>query len=235
MDSMPPASTVSAVPERIWSAASITAFSPEPHILLMVVAGTLKGTPASSAAWRAGAWPRPAGSTHPMMTSCTSAPLTPALSSAALMAALPSCTAVRGESAPRNAPMGVRLADTMTTSEADIWASFPADLSARQRTPCPPPRRPAGAQAGGAAARTQAPLEYGHKRRGDLRARQGLILTIPVRDPVESARECESGHFRIARPDRAVLHPFADQAADPLVDLGFQALDVPAHRRRQVL
>ena len=49
------------------------AFMPEPHILLMVVAGTPCGMPAPSAAWRAGAWPRPAGSTQPMMTSCTSA------------------------------------------------------------------------------------------------------------------------------------------------------------------
>ena len=48
------------------------AFMPEPHILLMVVVGTPFGMPAPSAAWRAGAWPRPAGSTQPMMTSWTS-------------------------------------------------------------------------------------------------------------------------------------------------------------------
>jgi len=65
MDSSPPASTSCAEPARIWSAASITAFSPEPHILLTVVHGTLTGTPAPTAAWRAGAWPSPAGSTHP--------------------------------------------------------------------------------------------------------------------------------------------------------------------------
>src|ERR1700730_4143435 len=56
MDSSPPASTSWAEPARIWSAASITAFSPEPHILLTVVHGTLTGTPAPTAAWRAGAW-----------------------------------------------------------------------------------------------------------------------------------------------------------------------------------
>ena len=58
-----------AEPARIWSPASITAFMPEPHILLTVVAGTLMAMPAATAAWRAGAWPRPAGSTQPKMTS----------------------------------------------------------------------------------------------------------------------------------------------------------------------
>ena len=44
----------------------------------MVVVGTPLGMPAPSAAWRAGAWPRPAGNTQPMMTSCTSAAGDPA-------------------------------------------------------------------------------------------------------------------------------------------------------------
>src|SRR6202023_3548551 len=121
MDSSPPASTTCAEAARIWSAASITAFSPEPHILLTVVHGTLTGTPAPTAAWRAGAWPRPAGSTHPMITSSSSAASMPAAAMAALAAALPSCTAVSGVSAPWNAPIGVRLAETMTTSWLDIW------------------------------------------------------------------------------------------------------------------
>src|SRR5204862_2487348 len=120
IDPSPPASTILVVPERIGSAASTPGFRPEPHIVLRVVAGAAIGTPAPSAACRAGACPRPAGSTHPMITSCTSPAPMPALSIAALIAALPSCTAERGESAPRNAPIGVRLADTMTTSEADM-------------------------------------------------------------------------------------------------------------------
>ena len=41
-------------PARIWSAAIMMAFMPEPHILLMVVVGTPFGMPAPSAAWRAG-------------------------------------------------------------------------------------------------------------------------------------------------------------------------------------
>ena len=47
IDSSPPASTMSAAPARIWSAAIITALSAEPHILLTVVAGTPCGTPAA--------------------------------------------------------------------------------------------------------------------------------------------------------------------------------------------
>ena len=44
---------------------------PEPHILLTVVQPAASGRPAPSAAWRAGAWPRPAGSTQPIRTSST--------------------------------------------------------------------------------------------------------------------------------------------------------------------
>src|SRR5690606_25159745 len=63
MDSMPPATTTLAEPALMASWASITAFMPEPHTLLMVVQPAAGGMPAPSAAWRAGAWPRPAG-TH---------------------------------------------------------------------------------------------------------------------------------------------------------------------------
>ena len=65
MLSMPPATTTSTSPSRSPSAASITAFMPEPHTLLRVVQGTLSGSPALSAACRAGACPTPALSTLP--------------------------------------------------------------------------------------------------------------------------------------------------------------------------
>ena len=49
------------------------------------------GRPAPSAAWRAGAWPWPAGSTQPMITSCTCSGFdASARSTAARMAAAPS-------------------------------------------------------------------------------------------------------------------------------------------------
>ncbi len=85
------------------------AFMPEPHILFTVVAGTLCGMPAPSAAWRAGAWPMPEGNTQPITTSCMSAAATFAAASAPLIAAAPSCGAVTGESTPWNAPIGVRV------------------------------------------------------------------------------------------------------------------------------
>ena len=47
-------------------AAMIAACMPEPHILLTVVASTLIGNPAPSAACRAGACPSPAASTQPI-------------------------------------------------------------------------------------------------------------------------------------------------------------------------
>lgn len=46
MLSMPPATATSMLPAHSWSWASITAFRPEPHILLMVSAVTLSGSPA---------------------------------------------------------------------------------------------------------------------------------------------------------------------------------------------
>ena len=69
MLSMPPATTMSAEPATIRSCASIAAFIADPHILLTVVQPTASGTPALSDACRAGAWPWPAGSTLPMITS----------------------------------------------------------------------------------------------------------------------------------------------------------------------
>ena len=66
MLSIPPATTMSADPAASASAAMMAACMPDPHILFTVVACTPSGSPAPSAAWRAGAWPSPAGSTHPM-------------------------------------------------------------------------------------------------------------------------------------------------------------------------
>ncbi len=52
MLSTPPASTSSASPARMARAAVPTASSPEPQSRLIVAAGTLVGSPASSAAMR---------------------------------------------------------------------------------------------------------------------------------------------------------------------------------------
>ena len=58
---------------------------------LMVVQGTDFARPPWIAAWRAGAWPNPAGRTQPISTSSTSGD--PARSKAALIAVAPSCGA----------------------------------------------------------------------------------------------------------------------------------------------
>ena len=62
----------------------MTVFMPEPHILLTVVQGTDCGSPAPIEAWRAGAWPCPAGSTQPISTSLTSSASMPARETARL-------------------------------------------------------------------------------------------------------------------------------------------------------
>src|SRR5258706_4505251 len=115
---MPPATTTVAWPDDSLAAAIIAAFMPEPHILLIVVAGVDLSRPAPSAAWRAGAWPCPAPSTLPKMRSSTSVGFTPACSIAALMATAPSCEAVTEPNLPCMEPIGVRLAPTMTMLSA---------------------------------------------------------------------------------------------------------------------
>ncbi len=124
MDSMPPATTTSAEPARSRSCASIAAFMPEPHILLTVVQPAARGSPAPSDAWRAGAWPWPAGSTHPMMTSSTSSACSFARSTAARIAAAPSCGALKPFSSPWKAPIGVRAAETMTIGSECMAGPF---------------------------------------------------------------------------------------------------------------
>src|SRR5258706_913229 len=111
---MPPATMTSALPVARMSCASIAAFMPEPHILFTVVQPVPSGSPAPSEAWRAGAWPWPAGSTQPMITSLTSSAPILARSTAARIAAAPSSGAMKLFSSPWNAPIGVRAAETMT-------------------------------------------------------------------------------------------------------------------------
>src|SRR5690606_19247532 len=130
IDSMPPATTTSAEPALIRSWPSIIAFMPEPQTLLMVVQPVAAGRPAPSAAWRAGAWPRPAGSTQPMITSSTLSAATPDCSRAPLMAVAPSVGVGTPVNWPSRAPMAVRLAPVITTLDmATPWVSGMAGLS----------------------------------------------------------------------------------------------------------
>ena len=67
MFSIPPATTMSASPDRTIISASTTAIMPDAHTLFTVSADEPSGSPAPIAACRAGAWPRPAESTFPMI------------------------------------------------------------------------------------------------------------------------------------------------------------------------
>src|SRR5664279_3316187 len=114
IDSIPPAITVLNSPERIsWSASAI-ACSPDRHTLLIVTAGTSSGIPPASAACRAGICPQPACSTCPMITYSTSAPGTPARSSAPRIAVPPRFVALTVDSAPLKRPIGVLAPATIT-------------------------------------------------------------------------------------------------------------------------
>ena len=88
-------------------AASITAFRPEPHTLLIVSAATWSARPPLSAACRAGFWPVPAGTTLPMMHSSTIAGSMPARRDGlAHRRSRRAAVAVKSFSAPRNLPVG---------------------------------------------------------------------------------------------------------------------------------
>ena len=115
-----------AEPAVMMSCASMVAFMPEPQTLLTVVAPVASGNPAPRAAWRAGAWPCPAGSTLPMKTSSTFSGASFARFSAAPITWEPSLCALNGVSSPMNRPSGVRAAETMTTgSELKAIAELP--------------------------------------------------------------------------------------------------------------
>src|SRR5882672_8971868 len=117
-------------PAASMSCANIAAFMPEPHILLTVVAPVASGRPPPMLACRAGACPWPAASTQPITTSCTCSGLIPARSTAARIAAAPSCAAEKSFSSPWNAPMGVLAAETITIGSFIMAASSQFDVQA---------------------------------------------------------------------------------------------------------
>src|SRR5579885_370793 len=122
IDSMPPATTTVAEPALIRSWPNMIAFMPKQQTLLMVVQPTELGIPAAREACRAGAWPKLAGSTQPMITSETSFPATPDCCNAARMAVAPSVGVGTPVNWPSMEPIAVRLAPTITT-ESDMSLS----------------------------------------------------------------------------------------------------------------
>ena len=131
MLSMPPATMMSALPAMSASCASMAASIAEPHILLTVVQPVANGKPAFSEACRAGAWPCPAGNTHPMMTSSTASAAMPARSTAALIATLPRSLADKDAKSPCRPPIGVRTAPTIAMGSLCIFVSLISLLDSR--------------------------------------------------------------------------------------------------------
>src|SRR5262245_22048314 len=123
---MPPATATSMSPTRIAWSAIITAFRPDPHTLLIVSAATRSGRPPLSAACRAGLWPSPAETTLPMMHSSTIPGSMPARRTASRTTIAPSSGAVNPLSTPRNLPVGVRTALTITDSRTRNAPHFDA-------------------------------------------------------------------------------------------------------------
>src|SRR5438093_6153592 len=130
IDSMPPATMTSPDPARIASRAIATAFIPLAHTLFTVTAPIRSGRPARSIAWRAGACPRPALITFPMITSSTSLPWIPARLTASAIAMDPSFTASTLRSARPYLPIGVRhaLPMTMSVMSNDTRLDVPRDI-----------------------------------------------------------------------------------------------------------
>ena len=111
---MPPVTTHSSSPARIIASAIWIARIDDAHTLLIVSAGVSIGSPAPTAACRAGACPAPACSTWPMITYSGSPGSRPIRSSAAVIAIAPSWVASYFASPPPSFPNGVRTAETMT-------------------------------------------------------------------------------------------------------------------------
>ena len=95
----------------------------EAQTLLIVSAGTSIGSPAPTAACRAGAWPAPPWSTWPMITYSTSSSRRSTRSSAARIAIAPSSVASLSARPPPSLPNGVRTAETIT--ERDMTPMYP--------------------------------------------------------------------------------------------------------------
>ena len=116
MFSAPPATIISASPHRIAWAANCTAFKPEPQTLLIVKAGVNSGSPAWTLIWRATFCPKPAPRIFPIITSSTCSGLTLAFSKTLLITKAPKSTAETFFKLPPKEPIGVRTAETITTS-----------------------------------------------------------------------------------------------------------------------
>src|SRR5258706_5964582 len=119
IDSVPAAMTTSSSPVRMRSAASATACTPEEQKRLMVIAGTVSGSPARSTPMRATFMPCSAsGIAQPTITSAMSWGSSPGTCARAPLSTCASMSSGRTlRNMPRGAlPTGVRTAATMYAS-----------------------------------------------------------------------------------------------------------------------
>src|SRR6478736_1023994 len=193
IDSVPAAITTSSSPVRMRSAASAIACTPEEQKRLIVIAGTLSGSPASSTPMRATFMPCSAsGIAQPTITSPISrgsSPGTCAITPFSTCASMSSGRTLLN--IPRGAlPTGVRIAATMYASWICllIWISW--SLLRLLFLPCEPPGQLA---------------HHGARRRIHL-----LELLALLGGELSPGELLEFSHGRIGRRRHAVVHRIDD-------------------------
>src|SRR5262249_21355891 len=126
MFSMPPATaTLMLMLSRAISCAAETmACAPEPHTRLTVSAGPVTGSPAWTAACRAGFILVPACTTLPMTPVSTSSARIPARPTAAPIATAPRLGAGTSLRLPPKVPIAVRTGSAKTTERCDVMADL---------------------------------------------------------------------------------------------------------------
>src|SRR5262249_23962372 len=124
MFSMPPATATLILPREISCAEETMACAPEPQTRLTVSAGVVTGSPAWTAAWRAGFILVPAWTTLPMTTVTTSSGRMFARVTAAAIATDPRVGAGTSLSEPPKVPIAVRTGSAKTTERCDVMANL---------------------------------------------------------------------------------------------------------------
>src|SRR5262249_23875739 len=124
MFSMPPATATLILPREISWAAETMACAPEPQTRLTVSAGVVTGSPAWTAACRAGFILVPAWTTLPMTTVSTSSGRMFARVTAAVIATEPRVGAGTSLSEPPKVPNAVRTGSAKTTERCDVMANL---------------------------------------------------------------------------------------------------------------
>src|SRR3984893_15489203 len=125
MFSMPPATATLMLPSKISCAAETTACTPEPQTRLTVIAGVVTGSPACTAACRAGFILAPACTTLPMAIVSISSGRSPARLTAPAIATAPRLAAGTSLRLPPKVPMAVRTGSAKTTERCDVMTKPP--------------------------------------------------------------------------------------------------------------